>query len=221
MAGSLIHEVKNTNQVIKGFSQLLKSSPSLTENEKGYVDMILQSTEQMENLAENYKEYMKHSKIECKVENLVEIMGKAIDFVQDIRTEKDVEIECMHDHKPIFVFVNKTYLQQVFTNLLKNSIEAIPSDSEYRKITIDCHLSKENVVIDLYDTGTGIPPENWETIFDPFISYKDIGLGLGLPFVKKMIYEHRGDIYIVNSTNAGTHMKIQIPQYEISDGHML
>lgn len=73
LAGSLIHEVKNTNQVIKGFSQLLKCSTSLNENEKEYIHMILQSTEQMENLANNYKEYMKHSKIECKVENLVEI----------------------------------------------------------------------------------------------------------------------------------------------------
>lgn len=127
----------------------------------------------------------------------------------------------MHDHKPIFVFVNKTYLQQVFINLLKNSIEAIPSDSNYRKIMIDCHLSQERVVIDFYDTGTGIPPERWKTIFDPFISNKDSGLGLGLPFVKKMIFEHRGDIEIIESTNTGTHMQIQIPQFEISDSHML
>lgn len=221
LAGSLIHEVKNTNQVIKGFSQLLKNSVSMTEYEKGYVDMILQSSEQMENLAENYKEYMKHAKIECKVENLIEITEKAIDFLKETIKEKHVEIECENDYRPILVFINKTYLQQVFINLIKNSIEAIPLERETKKITIQFHISEESVVIDFYDTGKGIPRENWETIFDPFISFKETGLGLGLPFVKKMIFEHRGDIYIVDSTKEGTHMQIQIPQFEISDGHLL
>lgn len=220
LAGSLIHEVKNTNQVIKGFSQLLNGSKSLNEKENEYIHMILESIKQMENLTDSYKEYMEHSKIEYKVENLIEIMETAIHFVQDLQNKKGVKIEWLHNHKPIFLLANKTYLQQVFINLLKNSIEAIPSEREYRKITIECYLSKESVVIDFYDTGTGIPPENWKTIFDPFISNKDNGLGLGLPFVKKMIFEHRGDIEIVESTNAGTHMQIQFPQFEMSDSYL-
>ena len=217
LAGSLIHEVKNTNQVIKGFSQLLKNNVSMNEHEKGYVDMILQSTEQMENLSNNYKEYMKHSKMECKVENLYEIMERSINFLKEIIKEKSVEIEFTNEHRPLLVFVNKTYLQQVFINLMKNSVEAIPNERETRKITINIDFLNDYIVINFYDTGLGIPPENWETIFDPFITFKDTGLGLGLPFVKKIIFEHRGDIYVVNSTDAGTHFQIKIPQFELSD----
>lgn len=217
LAGSLIHEVKNNNQVIQGFSQLLQNSVSMTEREKGYVKMILQSTEQMENLAENYKEYMKHSKLSFKVENLNEIMETSINFLKEKINEKHVNLEFITQNRPLYVFVNKTYLQQVFNNLIKNSLEAIPPEREIRKIKIQIELLNDYIVIDFYDTGTGIPVQNWETIFDPFISFKDIGLGLGLPFVKKMIFEHRGDIYVVNSTNEGTHMQIKIPHFDVSD----
>lgn len=217
LAGSLIHEVKNNNQVIKGFSQLLKKSVSMTEHEKGYVDMILQSTEQMDNLANNYKDYMKNSKMEFNVENLHEIIEKSIDFFKEIIKEKNVDIEFLNQYRPLFVFGNKTYLQQVFSNLIKNSLEAIPMERETRKITIQIDLVKDHILINFYDSGTGIPPDHWTTIFDPFITFKDAGMGFGLPFVKKIIFEHRGDICVVQSTDAGTHLQIIIPQFEISD----
>ena len=108
--------------------------------------------------------------------------------------------------RPLFVFVNKTYLQQVFINLIKNSLEAIPNERATRKITIKIDILNDHIAINFYDTGTGIPSENWETIFDPFITFKDTGMGLGLPFVKKIIFEHRGDIFVVDSTDAGTHI---------------
>ena len=150
LAGSLIHEVKNTNQVIKGFSQLLKNNVSMNEHEKGYVDMILQSTEQMENLSNNYKEYMKHSKMEFKVENLYEIMERSINFLKEIIKEKRVEIEFTNEHRPLLVFVNKTYLQQVFINLMKNSVEAIPNERETRKITINIDLLEMMISLSIF-----------------------------------------------------------------------
>ena len=59
----------------------------------------------------------------------------------------------------------------------------------------------------------------WESIFDPFISFKDKGMGFGLPFVKKIIFEHRGDIAVVDSTPEGTHFQIKIPQFGFYDIH--
>ena len=71
--------------------------------------------------------------------------------------------------------------------------------------------------INFIDTGKGIPVESWESIFDPFTSYKKEGMGLGLPFVKKIIFEHRGDIKIVESSSIGTNLQIVLPQYAFSD----
>ena len=217
LTGSLIHEVKNTNQIIKGFSQILQNSPSLTENEKEFLEMILKATEQIEDLSTNYREYIGNSKMEFKVEDLHEILEEAINFSKEMVKEKHVEIDFINHYRNVKAFVNRTYLQQVFINLIKNSVEAISIEREDRKITISIDLFENSIVINFQDTGRGISPENWESIFDPFMSFNNKGMGLGLPFVKKMIFEHRGDIQIINSTPSGTHFQIRIPQLDISD----
>lgn len=217
LTGSLIHEVKNTNQIIKGFSQILQNSTSMAENEKEFLEMILKATDQIEDLATNYREYIGNSKMEFIVADLHKIIDQSINFSKEMIKEKHVEIEFTNHYRNLKALVNKTYLQQVFINLIKNSLEAIPTKRENRKITIHIELFENNIAINFLDTGRGIPPENWESIFDPFISFNNKGMGLGLPFVKKIIFEHRGDIQIINSTPAGTHFQIRIPQLEISD----
>ncbi|MEH6908930.1 ATP-binding protein, partial [Neobacillus drentensis] len=59
--------------------------------------------------------------------------------------------------------------------------------------------------------------DHWNSIFDPFTTSKNEGLGLGLPFVKNIILEHRGDINVVDSSSKGTHIRIILPQYYFSN----
>jgi signal transduction histidine kinase len=218
LAGSLIHEVKNTIQVIKGFSKILDNSIS-TDLEKGSLDLIKSAAQQLEDLANSYNDYIKFSKMEFRVEDINQIIELSIKFSNEIVKDKEVEIEFNKKFKTLKAFVNKTYLQQVFINLIKNSSEAIPLDRDMRKITIDTDFIGESIVINFFDTGTGIPIENWESIFDPFISFKNEGMGLGLPFVKKVIFEHKGNIQVITSTPMGTQFQITIPQFEFSDFH--
>jgi signal transduction histidine kinase len=217
LAGSLIHEIKNTNQVIIGFAKMLEKSHSLSEFERGSLEMILKGAKQTDDLANNYREYMKNSKMDFKIEELNEIIEEAIEFSKELTKDKQIDIEFISEYKPLKSYINRTYMQQVFINLIKNSSEAIPLERETRIIKINIDLYDELIVINFYDTGHGIPPENWESIFDPFISSKDKGMGLGLPFVKKIIFEHRGDIIVANSSPAGTHFQIKIPQFEMNN----
>ena len=82
---------------------------------------------------------------------------------------------------------------------------------------ISTDIQVDRIFINFIDTGKGIPADNWESIFDPFISSKKDGLGLGLPFVKNIIFEHRGDIKVVDSGPKGTHIQIILPQYFFSN----
>ncbi|WP_428912675.1 sensor histidine kinase [Niallia sp. Krafla_26] len=213
LVGSLIHEVKNTNQIIAGFSKILSKSEALTENEKSALDMTIRASEHLRELANSYKEYMKSSKMEFNIEDLESIIRESIDFSKEIVKVHEVSIEFVNDYKPLKAYVNKIYLQQVFINLIKNSAEAMPKDREKKEIIIETEMKDNSILIHFKDTGKGIPPENWESVFDPFISFKERGMGLGLPFVKKIIIEHLGDIHIVQSTSEGTHFQIEIPQH--------
>lgn len=216
LAGSLIHEVKNSNQIIKGFAQILRNSQSLTQKERDYLEMILKGSDQLEDLTNYYREYMKSSKIEFEIEDLIQIINSSIEFLQEMLNEKKVEIKVKNHYPSLTVCVNKTSLFQVFVNLIKNSLEAMPANRENRKISIHTDLIMDHIIIDYYDNGKGIPPEKWDLVFDPFTSFKNQGMGMGLPFVKKIIFEHRGDIQIMSSTPVGTHFQIKIPQFEVN-----
>ncbi|WP_225983578.1 MULTISPECIES: sensor histidine kinase [Bacillaceae] len=217
LAGSLIHEVKNTNQIIKSFSNLLSLSGDLNDTDKRTLDMIQKSSDHLGKLTNNYKDYMKSSNLVLKKENLMEVIEESINLSSEMLRTKQVDIEFQNKYQPLITYVNRTNLEQVFINLIKNSVEAMPEDRANKKIMITTELKNELILIHFIDTGKGIPPANWESVFDPFISIDKRGMGLGLPFVKKTIIEHLGTISITESCPEGTHFIIELPQNGILD----
>ena len=211
LMGSLIHEVKNTNQIINSFSSLLGSG-DLTESDRRTLEMIQKSSEHLSKLTNNYKNYMKSSNLILKKENLVEVIQEAINFSSEMVRMNKTVIEFKNDYEPLITYINKTNLGQVFINLIKNSVEAMPEERVDKKIFIKTELNNEHILIHFIDTGKGIPQANWESVFDPFISIDKRGMGLGLPFVKKTVIEHLGNIYIAESSPEGTHFIIELPQ---------
>ncbi|UII55584.1 ATP-binding protein [Cytobacillus spongiae] len=212
LVSSLTHEVKNTAQVIRGFSQMLEESTS-NPGDQAKLKMIQKATDQIHGFSDQFKEYIESSKMDFRIEDLNQIISDSIDFSK----EQGLDISYRPKYKPLTAYVNKAFLQQVFMNLIKNSAEAMADKDRDRTITIRTEVEKGFVLIHFFDKGKGIPASCWESIFDPFFSLKESGMGMGLPFVKKIIFEHRGDVRVVSSDSKGTHFLIQIPQNELSD----
>lgn len=101
-------------------------------------------------------------------------------------------------------------LNQVFMNLITNSIHAI---SENGKITISTSQENENIKIIIRDTGCGIPEDIKNKIFDPFFTTKDVGegTGMGLGIVFNIIKDHAGEISFESKEGAGTTFFITLP----------
>jgi signal transduction histidine kinase len=217
LTASLVHEVKNSIQIIKGFSKLLSEFTHLSSEGKKMNEMIHLAAQQLEDLTQSYTAFIKYSSIEFKLVDLNEIIDQAIEISAEISKKYEVEVTFEKKYRALKAYVNQTYLKQVFVNLIKNSLEAFPIDQSIRKVMISADTQGDKIFINLIDTGCGIPKEKWECIFDPFTSTKSDGMGLGLPFVKKIIFEHRGDIKIVDSSPKGTHFQILLPQNVFSD----
>lgn len=216
LTASLVHEVKNNLQIIKGYTKLLSELTPLPENGSRMIDMIQTSSQQIDELVKNYTTYIKHQSIEYKMVDLNDIIEQAIKISQDYVENSSADISFVNKYRTLKLYANESYMKQVFVNLIKNSSEAFPADRQNKKIVIKTNIDGDKIIVDFYDSGTGIPSEKWESIFDPFNSSKKEGFGLGLPFVKKIIYEHRGDIKIMESCSGGTHFQIVLPQYSFS-----
>lgn len=217
ISASLVHEVKNNIQIIKGYTKLVSETTTLSAKSKNHLRMIQLGTRQLEQLTHHYSEYIKKKAVEFKDADLNQIIQEAIDLTTELRKEKNIDICFEQKYKPLKAFASSTYLKQVFINLIKNSCEAMDHVANKRNIAIKTDIVGDKIIIDVTDSGEGIVKDRWESIFDPFLSTKESGMGIGLPFVRKIIFEHRGEIYVLDSNKNGTTFRVVLPQYEFSE----
>ena len=113
---------------------------------------------------------------------------------------------------PLIVDGHKGQLQQVLLNLLLNSMQVMPDGGE---ITIRCATEDRGgtpvVIIDIADTGHGIPEAIRDRIFDSFLSGRPDGTGLGLAIVERILRSHHGDISVLTTSPQGTTMRLSLP----------
>jgi two-component system cell cycle sensor histidine kinase/response regulator CckA len=116
------------------------------------------------------------------------------------------------------VMANESRLGQVFLNLLLNAAQAIPDGASHKnKITVRIHWDADDwVVVEVHDTGAGIPPEILSRLFDPFFTTKPVGVGtgLGLAICHGIITGYGGDIAVESEVGSGTRFRITLPAAE-------
>lgn len=109
---------------------------------------------------------------------------------------------------PIVVTIDHSSLEQVLLNLVVNATQAIDGQGT---ITVRLHEASDEIVLSVQDTGVGIPPEMLATVFEPFVSTKESGRGLGLSIVKTAIMRCGCTIDVQSTLNEGTEIRIHIP----------
>jgi two-component system NtrC family sensor kinase len=107
---------------------------------------------------------------------------------------------------------NPGQIQQVFLNLILNAIQAMPSGGNLDiKVGVDSSPQTKMVVMTIADTGSGIPQEIQNKIFESFFTSREDGTGLGLAIVKRILRDHRGDIVVESTGKNGTVFKLWVP----------
>jgi len=101
--------------------------------------------------------------------------------------------------------------RQVFTNVMKNAVEAIDPRRGTGRVTVDLFVEGERAVVEVSDDGVGIATEDRDKIFLPFFTTKPAGTGLGMSIVKKIVDLHGGDIAIESAPGRGTRVRISLP----------
>ncbi|MEX3625464.1 PAS domain-containing sensor histidine kinase [Viridibacillus arvi] len=217
LSSSLIHEIRNPLHHIKNFSNIIviKEKENLSLDGLEYVEYITSATKQLENIVDSFNDYMRTNKFELAVVDLNEIIDNAIYLTKENAKENDVIIIFNKDYEKLKMQANTTSFTQVLVNIIKNCAESIPEERVDRFININTVYNKGFVNIYIEDTGKGIPHEKWENIFNPFITDKERGMGIGLAFCRKIMHEHSGDVKVINSTPEGTQFQITIPQHNV------
>lgn len=213
MAKQVAHEIKNPLTPMKLSIQHLERSigdnpADLPERIKRTAKTLVEQIDTLTNIANEFSNFAKMPTANEQQLNLIEILETTIDLYKKEQVNIVFENHC---EKEALLFADKDQLNRLFSNLIKNALQAIP-ENQLGKIEIDVSCHNNCYAITLSDNGIGIPEELQEKIFTPNFTTKTTGMGLGLAMVKNIVENLNGSIGFTTS-NKGTTFKIEIPCY--------
>ena len=201
------HELRNPLTTLYSTVQLIEFQHPEVKNFK-YWSNLISDIEYMEQLTAQFSDLTKSEKIEKKTFSLHDLLEQVcLSFATTI-VNSNVNFTSKIDSSIHQIIGDKTKIQEVILNLLKNAYEATVPD---KSIRLEAFSSENEVIIQVSDTGCGIPSELLSTIFDPFITYKEHGTGLGLSISNQIVLAHGGYISVESTVGVGTTFSVTLP----------
>ncbi|MCH8825873.1 MAG: HAMP domain-containing histidine kinase [Chloroflexi bacterium] len=217
LATGIAHEINNPVFAITGRADLLiKGADKHLASEKAleYVHNVKDMATRISKITTHLLEYAQPDE-DMKEVILSEVMESAVTLMG--KNSKSVRIIREYEDAPIVMGV-QSQLQQIFVNLLSNSVEAVP---DWGCLTLGCKIENDTAVAYVKDDGVGMSAELLGRIFEPFVGSKDInnrvGLGLGLYTCHKIVNTHGGEITIDSKSGKGTMVTIKLPLHGTAD----
>lgn len=201
LAAGIAHEIRNPLTTIRGFVQLLTESG----NGQYYANTIIDEIERINFIVSEFMVFAKPHTIYFSDCNLKTILGSVIKFLEPEALLKNVIIESEFPSEEVVVSGEKNQLKQVFLNIIKNSMEALPFGG---KIYVSIEKNDDNILITIEDNGVGMGEEQVKKLGEPFFTTKQDGNGLGLMVSYKIIQNHKGTINVKSEQNHGTTFNI-------------
>ncbi len=211
LASGVAHEIRNPLNSIATIVQQLDKDFEPLENKEEYHKLAKIVYKEVRRMNETVVNFLRFSKPEPIVKNkfkLSELINSVETQYKSLLKEKSIELIIEQEWDGEVNWDNDK-IKQVIFNLIQNSIEAIENSG---KIKINIYNNKNSIVIEVVDTGNGIPIENIQRIFNLYYTTKATGTGIGLGIIQRIINEHDGVVTVKSEMNSGTSFIITIPQ---------
>ena len=211
LASGVAHEINNPLQVILGRTELLIDRIDDLPCQRD-LDAIRESTLRIAEIVSNLLSFSRQSSTpEFRDLDLNAVLDKTLDLINPQLAPDDITVITDGSRSILPVHGNAGQLQQVFTNLILNAYHAMRPQGG-GTLTISSRAQDGCAVVELTDTGPGIPQEHLGHIFEPFYTTKPEGTGLGLAIAYSIIRSHRGSIKVTSKTGSGARFTVSLPE---------
>jgi signal transduction histidine kinase len=218
IASAVAHEVRNPLAGIKTMSQSIEENIDDDDDNKEYIKRIIKQVDRLNQLLSEFFTYAKPGEPKKTRTSLIDIINDTKPLIQSKLDKKNIKLSEHYQKGLPHIFADQNQIQQVFLNLMLNSIDALEhkgaieiqadrlrQDERKNYIKVFPALRKdcEYIVVHFKDNGIGMTPEVAEKVFEPFFTTKHNGSGLGLSIVYRILKENNAAIY-VDCAESGT-----------------
>jgi PAS domain S-box-containing protein len=211
MAGGIAHEIRNPLAVCSSAAQFLMEDDLPEDFRRECMEKIQTGLGKVSQIIENMLRFARPSPSEEMAElDIVSVLCETLVLVDNQALVQKIRIRKAFPPHPVLVRGVASLLQQVFTNLFLNAIQAMPDGGE---LSIEVGFGDTEVVVHVRDTGIGIPEADLERIFDPFhtSSSPGWGTGLGLSICFSIVQRHLGSISAESRVGEGSCFRVRLP----------
>jgi signal transduction histidine kinase len=209
MSAGIAHEFKNSLATISGYAQMLQQSEG-ADTTRDFASKITAETSALARIVNDFLNFARPT-------GFAQEPLPLLDMLRDCAEEARVELQAGSFSPDLKVLGDPTALRQAFSNLFRNSAEAVETGKN-AVVTVAASALPTGTTLTISDNGSGIPAEQLPRIFIPFFTTKAEGTGLGLALVHRIITEHGGTITVASSPS-GTAFTLTFPPMDMSERH--
>jgi two-component system, sporulation sensor kinase C len=206
LAAGIAHEIRNPLTSLKGFLQLTAAKPK-----PEYTAIMLSEVDRINEIVTELLELAKPKETAFEERDLSALLEQTVTLLEAQANLSNVTLAMepgARELPPIIVTCEENKLKQVFINLIKNAIEASAGGGAIRIAVL---VSDEQAVVEVADTGSGLPEEQLEQLGQPFYTTKEQGNGLGLMVCRRIVQDHGGTIAFRSEAGEGTVVAVRLP----------
>lgn len=207
LAAGIAHEIRNPLTALKGFVQLM--SKTANGKDSAYLTVMFDELKRIESIVNEFLVLAKPTIEHHRRHLLKDILNEVCIVIQPHASIQNVKIEISQQAQTPTLLCDKNRMKQVFVNLLKNAVEAMP---EGGVVQIDAkQLDDNQIAIYITDHGMGIHEDDVNKIGEPFYTTKPTGTGLGLMVTERILESHGGSLRINSEVGLGTTVRVSLP----------
>jgi signal transduction histidine kinase len=220
IAGGLAHEIKNPLSTMALNVQLLLEDLDEPRNEKDRrarrkLEVLSREVKRLEGILDDFLRFAGEHKLEKEPVRLAEVVQELLDFLAPRLVAAGVSARVSFSEDLPVLSLDRNAMKQVFLNLFLNAIQAMPHGGE---LLVRTAREAGEALLEVTDTGEGIPPEMLERIWQVYWSRRRTGTGMGLPITRRYVEDHGGTISVLSELGKGTRFTIRLPVPEGGEG---